>query len=138
MHLSAGMSRTYTVCIAALLFGTACARQVGTTAVTSAAASSAAQTPGDAAALRLADELCGREAACSNVGQGARYRTEEACLSDQSSRAPLQLARWSCTPSQTQDGFEQCLAAIRSERCETTLTHVEQLAACRRVAVCGR
>jgi hypothetical protein len=133
------MARTHAICFAALLLGTACARQVGTATVTSAPTPAVrAQTPADTVALRLADELCGREAACNDVGPGARYRTEEACMSDQGSRAPAQLTSWSCTPSQTQAGFEECLAAIRSERCETQLTRLEQLTACRSAAVCGR
>jgi hypothetical protein len=136
------MCRTHAICFAAVLLGTACARQVGTATVTSAPAptvrAATAQTPAEAAALRLADELCGRESACNGIGEGAHYRTEEACMSDQSARAPAQLARWTCTPTQTQAGFEQCLAAIRSERCETPLTRVEQLSACRSAEVCGR
>src|SRR5690242_7303923 len=87
------MSRDHALCLATVLLGAACARQVGTTAVTSAdveARSATAPTAADAAALCLADETCAREAACNTIGEGARYRTEEACLSDQSARAPAQ------------------------------------------------
>ena len=126
--------------IASVLLLGACARQVGSATVTSASdsPSSAPTTPADAAALRLADEMCAREAACNRVGDGARYRTEEACLSDQSARAPAQLSRWTCTPVATQPGFEECLAAIRGERCETSLTRLDQINPCTSGPVCGR
>jgi hypothetical protein len=132
------MRRTHAIGFAAVLLATACARQVGTVTVASTTTTAAEQTPADAAALRLADEICGREAACNNIGETARYRTEEACMSDQGARAPAQLKAWSCTPTQTQAGFEQCLAAIRSERCETALTRLDKLDACRSTEVCGR
>ncbi|MDB5213625.1 MAG: hypothetical protein JWO86_1552 [Myxococcaceae bacterium] len=128
--------------VAALVAGCAHGNEAaGTTTVTSGTPSGAkvtGATPKDEAAMRLADEICSREAACSNVGDGAKYRTEEACMADQGATAPVQLSRWSCTPTQTQAGFEECLAAIRSERCETPLPRVDRLVACRSVSVCGR
>lgn len=119
-----------------VMLGVACAREAGTgtTTVTSAATSVA----GDEAALRLADEICNRQEACGAVGVGARYRSVEACMADQAWRAPAQLARWSCAPSRVPETFETCLAAIRGEHCETSLTQIDELNACRSKAVCGR
>lgn len=113
----------------------------GTATVTSGATSGVKVTgasPRDQAAMRLADEICARETACGAIGDGARYRTEEACMADQGSSAPVQLSRWSCTPTPTKAGFEECLAAIRGERCETPLPRVDRLVACRSASVCGR
>ena len=113
----------------------------GTTTVTSGAASGArvtVTTARDQASMRLADEICAREAACGAIRDGARYSTEEACMADQGATAPVQIARWSCTPTQTQAGFEECLAAIRGERCETPLPRVDRLVACRSASVCGK
>lgn len=118
-----------------LLGSGACARQMGTATVTSSDAPRASSAT-EAAALRLANEMCGREAACNGIGEGARYRTEEACLSDQSSRAPAQLARWWCGAA-PQAGFEGCLKAIHAERCESQLTRPDQLVACRTDGACG-
>lgn len=113
-----------------------------TTTVTSGSTSgvrvTGARVEQDDAANRLADQLCSRAAACNAIGPDARWRTEEACMADQSVRASGQLSQWTCTPSQTQAGFEGCLAAIRSEKCETDLVRAERLVACRSVAVCGR
>ena len=92
----------------------------------------------DELAMRLADEICAREAACSHIGEGADYRTQEACMADQGSKAPAQLTSWSCVPPQTSAGFEQCLAAVRGERCETRLQRIDRLQACRSTAVCAR
>jgi predicted membrane-bound mannosyltransferase len=130
---------------AVALLAAACSHQqdrAGTTTVTSGSPSgvkvTAVRTDRDEAAMRLADELCARAAACSQIGDDARYRTEEACMADQSTKAPAQISRWTCTPTQTQAGFEECLAAIRSERCETELPRIERLIACRSAQVCGR
>jgi hypothetical protein len=110
--------------------------------VTSSSATSGVRVTGttdkDQASMRLADELCGRAAACNAIGDGAKYRTLEACMADQGASAPVQVSRWSCTPTQTQAGFEGCLAAIRSERCETPLPRVDRLVACRSASVCGK
>lgn len=130
--------------VAALALAVGCAHgseAAGTATVTSGATSGVKVTgasPTDQAAMRLADEICARETACGAIGDGARYRTEEACMADQGASAPVQLSRWSCTPTQTQAGFEECLAAIRSERCETPLPRVDRLVACRSASVCGR
>ena len=113
----------------------------GTTSVTSGANPGArltATTARDQASMRLADEICAREAACGAIRDGASYSTEEACMADQGATAPVQIARWSCTPTQTQAGFEECLAAIRGERCETPLPRVDRLVACRSASVCGK
>ncbi len=138
------MSRLTALGLPALfILATACARQTGaaasTTAVTSGSAPGGSVTRMRAeAAMRLADEICNREVACSQVGEGARYPTVETCMSDQGSRAPAQLARWSCMPSAAQGTFETCLAAIRSEHCESRLSSTDELSACRSAAVCGR
>jgi hypothetical protein len=113
----------------------------GTTTVTSGTTSrvrGTGTTEKDQAAMRLADEICAREAACGAIRDGARYSTEEACMADQFASAPAQIARWSCTPTQTQAGFEECLAAIRGERCETPLPRVDRLVACRSASICGK
>lgn len=115
----------------------------GVTTVTSGPAPAgvkmtAARSDRDEAAMRLADELCARAAACNQIGEGARYRSEEACMADEGAKAPAQIGAWTCTPTRTQAGFEECLAAIRSERCETALPRADRLIACRTAQVCGR
>ncbi len=135
------MSRTTAICLTALLLGTlgtACARQTGPGTTTLTSGPTGVRTDASAAAGRLADEICGREVACDHVGKGARYRSEEACMSDQGARAPTQIARWTCTPTETHAGFETCLAAIRSEHCDTPLAHADELVACRSAPICGR
>lgn len=138
------MLRTTAFSVAVVVLGAACARQPGssTTTVTSGSTSAARVTgpraDADQASLRLADEICNREVACSQVGDGARYPTVEACMADQGTRTPAQLTHWSCAPSATQGSFETCLAAIRNEHCETKLSNIDALVACRSNAVCGQ
>jgi hypothetical protein len=138
-------SKASVALVVALLAVAACARQAegpSTTSVTSGSTSGVrvtdVRTDQDAMALRLADEVCAREVACNHIGVDARYVSEEACLADQGARAPTQSARWSCQPTQSQTSVDECLAAIRNERCETTLTHIDYLVACRSAAICGR
>jgi hypothetical protein len=137
------MSRTkLTVASTVLLLAAACAHESGptTTTVTGGSLPGVRVTSArasDESAMRLADEICAREAACNHIGVSARYRSEEACMAEQGALAPSQIARWSCVPAATQAGFEQCLAAVRSERCETPLDRVDALAACRSAPVCA-
>lgn len=135
------MTRSFALTAAAVvILATACARQANTemTTVTSGSTAGVRATGArdEASAMRLADEICNREVACSQIGVGARYPTVEACMSDQGTRAPARLAHWSCTPAATQGSFEQCLAAIRGEHCETKLASIDELGACRSNAVC--
>ncbi len=123
---------------AASLLTLACARQENgpsTTALTSAHA----PIPRDELSLRIADEMCHREAACNGIGErgDARYRSDEACMSEQGALSPDVVARWRCTPRGASASFEECLVAIRSERCDTLLDRADRLAACRRAAVCA-
>jgi Family of unknown function (DUF6184) len=136
------MLRTIGILAIAAL-GAACARQVGTstTTVTSGTTPGARVTgmsPGDAASMRLADEICNRQEACGQIGDGAQYRSVEACMSDQGSRSPARAAHWSCAPAESQASFETCLAAIRGERCDTPLASIDELRACRSNVVCGQ
>ena len=144
ISVSAGASFVAPLALVHLL-ASGCARTSegsGTTTVTSGSTSgvrvTGARVELDQASMRLSDEMCARELACSHIGDGARYRTEEACMADQAARASVQIGRWSCTPRATQASFQECLAAIRGERCETTLTRADELVVCRSMAVCGR
>lgn len=150
------MPRTTTIALAAaslVVAAAGCARQPtqpGTTTVTSGTSGpigsgstsgvrvTAARSDRIDVAMRLADEMCSRASACNQIGDGARYRTEEACMADQGAQTPAQVSSWSCTPASTQSSFEECLAAIRSERCESSLPRADRLVACRSVAVCGQ
>ena len=117
------------------VLGLACAKQVGTASVTSAGAP-LRSSPNDNASLRIADELCSRASSCSEIGEGAKYRSEEACQSDQGARLTAQGSQWACTPSQ--DALDKCLAAVRGEKCETIISRVDQLEMCKSRAVCGK
>ncbi len=88
--------------------------------------------------LALADEVCRREATCNRIGAaGGRYPTEEACMADLGTRFPAQIASWNCSPAAARARFEECLAAIRSERCDTDLVSgADRLPLCRATAVC--
>ncbi|MBS2014388.1 MAG: hypothetical protein JST00_15985 [Deltaproteobacteria bacterium] len=125
-----------------------CARQVNgpgssTTTITSGTPGgvrvTGAQIERDDLSNRIADEVCSRELACGSVGdrEGARYRTQEACMADQGTKAPSVVSRWGCTPVGTSASFETCLATIRSARCDVRMDRADEIAECRRNAVCA-
>jgi hypothetical protein len=121
----------------------ACGRETqGTTTVTSGSTSgvrvTGARVGNDDAAMRLADELCNRASACNRIGDGAPWRTLEACMADEYTRTPAQVGRWTCTPFGAHVGFEECLVAVRSERCDTDLRRADALPECRNARVCAR
>jgi hypothetical protein len=92
-------------------------------------------------AERLAAELCKREATCGRIeARGtdeAKLLGEQNCIGAATPRVGVELRGWSCSPSLHRDRFEDCQAAIRSERCSTRGLALATLPACREEAICG-
>ena len=130
----------------------ACAHEsdrAGTTTVTSASSrtdgvrvtnvSAADYDPAE----RLAGELCRREATCGRIearsSDEAKLLGEQNCVTSETPRIRKVMNEWPCSqialPRSAR--FEECLAAVRSDRCETNLSSPDTLAACRGKAVCG-
>lgn len=89
---------------------------------------------------RLAGELCRRDATCGRILEGsdeARLLGEQNCVTQRTPSVRAMLGGWSCSPATYRARFEECLAAVRSERCETRLDTVEALPSCRRDVVCA-
>lgn len=91
-------------------------------------------------AERLAGELCRREATCGRIDASrsdeAKLLGEQNCVTVNAPRMRAAMQRWSCD-AKTRARFDDCLAAVRSERCETSLAGPDILPACRSNAVCG-
>ena len=92
-------------------------------------------------AAALAGELCRREAACGRLGEGAsdeaKLLGEQNCVTERRGRIREVMRGWSCSPAAERARFEECLAAVRSERCETNLARPDTLPLCRANTVCG-
>jgi hypothetical protein len=141
------MLRTKTaMAIAALTLTTACAREAReaeatTTTVTSGTTHGVRVTNvrlDDERPTRVADELCRREAACNRIGDDRTFRSEEACMSELSARTNARMAPWRCSSEASREHLEECLAAIRSEACETPLVaSTDHLPACRASVMCA-
>lgn len=143
------MTRTITLAAAVLvILVAACAHdrdRAGTTTVTSGTPEGVRVTnvtigdfdPAD----RLAGELCRREATCGRIQPAgtdeARLLGEQNCVTQRAPSVRTMLTGWSCSPVENRARFEECLAAVRSERCETRLDQVETLPDCRRDVVCA-
>ncbi len=93
----------------------------------------------DDRAARLAVELCRRAEACGRVGRReARWATDTACVSEVERDVPARLRAWRCSPSSSLGRLEDCLAAIRSARCDAPVDDGwTELAACRAEVVCA-
>ena len=93
------------------------------------------------AADRFAGELCRREATCgridANQSDEAKLLGEQNCVTMQAPRMRAAMERWSCSATTARARFDDCLAAVRSERCETRIDGPDILPACRSSAVCG-
>lgn len=86
---------------------------------------------------RLSEELCSREAECNRIGKDeSLYATEETCKANLDGPVRTEMMTWTCTPASRDRRFEDCLAAIRSAQCETSLDHLNRLTACRSASMC--
>lgn len=141
------MSRNLLVSIFVLGLG-ACAHdrdRASTTTVTSGTPEGVRVTNvtiGDSdPAERLAGELCRREATCGRIESSqsdeAKLLGEQNCVTVNAPRMRAAMQKWSCSATTARASFEQCLAAVRSERCETSIQGPDSLPACRSSAVCA-
>jgi hypothetical protein len=133
----------------ALALASACAKDDGraqTTVVTSGTTPAGVRVTNTQQALeadpadRLAGELCMHDAACNRMSTSgtdeARLLAEQACVTERAPAARRFLSGWNCSPAASRARFEQCLAAIRSERCETMLDDPSRLGLCPRNVAC--
>jgi hypothetical protein len=143
------MTRHHVLSLALLAVVSACFHnrgEAGTTTVTSGTPQGVRVTnvtvgdydPAD----RLAGELCRREATCgridANQSDEAKLLGEQNCVTVNAPRMRAAMERWSCAPMSRRASFEECLAAVRSERCETSIDRPDILPACRSNAVCAQ
>lgn len=91
-------------------------------------------------AERLAGELCMHDAACNRIPSSgtdeAKLLAAQACVTERTPVARSFLSGWNCSPAAGRARFEGCLAAIRSERCETALDDPARLGLCPRNVAC--
>lgn len=145
------MSRTLTATALSMVLFAACAHDGGgaqTTTIRSGTPGGVRVTNvdiGDAdraePAERLAGELCRHAAICGRIeapdSAEANLLAEQNCVTVRTPRIREALQGWGCSPETQRARFEACLAAIRSEGCETRLDRADVLPACRASAVCG-
>jgi len=119
----------------------------GTTTVTSGDAPTGVRvtnvTVGDVdPAERLAGELCRREATCGRIeargSDEAKLLGEQNCVTVETPRARAAIGTWGCNTTGRDARFEGCLAAIRSERCDTRLSSPDTLPLCRANTICAK
>jgi hypothetical protein len=105
--------------------------------VTNAEADGAFDAP-----ARLAGAVCSHERDCANrrgqLDTEALRQREAACVDEIRPTAELSLQALGCSPAVARAGYEECLAALRSDGCAATAGYPEILPACRPSAICRR
>lgn len=142
-HLPLALTLSAALAGLAAFVGPACAHRpdrIATTEVRSGEMGGVRVTnvSSDDRTTRLAEELCHRAEACGHVGnRDKRWPTDGACIADVERDLPRKLGAWTCAPESSVARFEECLAAIRSAKCEAPVEdHMDALTACRADAVC--
>ena len=85
---------------------------------------------------RIAAARCDREASCNRIGENGNYDTESECTADQSRAERAAIGAKVCPEAVDREKLNACLAAIRTEDCQSSLEDVEQMTVCRSHALC--
>ena len=138
------MLRTSLALIVALpLALIACTREDGQSSTTTVR-SGTTETTGFSIepASRLTSELCRHEQRCRADEQQrsdeAKLLAEQNCVTTKNEVTQIVMGSWNCSPAMARAGYEECLAAIRTERCETRLSSIGDIPRCRSGMVCRR
>jgi hypothetical protein len=149
VHGGARMKNTSTVFVASFAFGllVACAGQSPqtATAVAQNPASGDESTPGVTSAQngvdlktveRIADERCGHEQRCNNIGPGQKYASRDACKRQLVSRTSIDLNATSCPRGLDPDALNRCMNALENEPCTASVDTLARIDDCRTDALC--
>jgi len=143
------MHTTSTVLVASFAFGllVACGGQSSqtATAVPQNPASGNESTPGVTSAQngvdlktveRIADERCGHEQRCNNIGPGQKYASRDACKEQLVSSTTIDLNATSCPRGLDQDALNRCMNAFDNQPCTLSSDSLTTMADCRTDALC--
>ncbi len=83
----------------------------------------------DAIAMRLAAEICDREARCHIGEPNATTRSAQDCWNASLARTRRELGLWRCSPAGARARAKECAASIKSESCEFDLGRRRSLCA---------
>ena len=140
------MPRTSLVIFGSLVLVLASCRredgQTSTTTIRSGTLEGSGSSDVDPAA-RLATELCRHESRCNDANNRqasdeAKLLAEQACVTSKTNTTNSAMEGWNCSPAMARAGYEECLAAIRTERCETKLSTIADVPRCRSSMICRR
>jgi hypothetical protein len=93
-------------------------------------------TPQEAAVKSIAEVRCDREASCNNLGAGLKYADRAACIRELEHNVRAELLPSECPGGIDSKALENCVASIRTEKCESVLDTIGRLAACRINVLC--
>jgi len=108
-------------------------REPSTTTTTG---SSVQPVPNATAVDRVADARCAHERACSQVGPGRHYISNESCFQKTQAKLMSDLNVNDCPGGVAPKQLDACVAAIEAETCGNVLDKLERITACRTGALC--
>jgi hypothetical protein len=91
----------------------------------------------DSAALRIVGARCEREATCGNVGPGKRYPARTDCTREMSAKTFGELEPSDCPSGFDSKHLDDCMTAIGTESCATSLDPVSTISACNKSGLCA-
>jgi hypothetical protein len=91
----------------------------------------------------LAGAICGHERACATVRGGVNTEAlllqEQNCMAELTPSVALTMSQLDCSPAVARASLEECIAAVRAERCSTPMSNYPTpIAACRPTEMCRR
>ena len=92
--------------------------------------------PADDAVNQLTARRCERENDCNNVGAGKKFEDNAACEREVAHDLRSELRPAVCTYGVRGDRLDQCLQALRNEKCGNPLDTVSRLTTCRTGRIC--
>jgi hypothetical protein len=143
------MKNTSTVLVASFAFGllVACGGESSQTVPTTPQnpVSGNESTPGVTSAQNgvdlktvehIADERCGHEQRCNNIGPGQKFASRDACKQQLVSSTSTDLNSTSCPRGLDQDALNRCVNALENQPCTQSIDTLASLTDCRTDALC--
>jgi hypothetical protein len=97
-----------------------------------------AQAPNVDSAIveQLSTARCDREQTCNNVGGGQKFASRDVCMNQMRGSLANDLNGYNCPRGIAQEQLQECMSAIRGERCDHPLDTIARLDRCRTGELC--
>ncbi|AKT36576.1 DUF6184 family natural product biosynthesis lipoprotein [Chondromyces crocatus] len=87
-------------------------------------------------ANQIAQARCEQMQRCGNIAQGKKYANMDACLSEVRRDWQEELNAYECPGGYDQKELSECLSELRNETCNSPLSRLSSVVACRSSDIC--